>query len=100
MMKYLQRSVLILIVAALTFLWSGGMVSAYTAADIKGFLTGTPYNDDEDAEECSLEPAGSGTPNNATGSNLDYAGRPILTDAQLQAIQDNQPIYQQAAEQV
>lgn len=50
-----------------------------------------------DRATCSL-----GTGASVTGStnNLDYAGRPILTDAQLQAIQQNQSIYQQAAQQI
>lgn len=33
------------------------------------------------------------------GLNKDYAGNQILTDAQLQAIRQNQPTYQQAAQQ-
>lgn len=33
------------------------------------------------------------------GSNKDYAGRPILTDAQIKAIGDNQHTYEKAAKQ-
>lgn len=36
----------------------------------------------------------------SNGSNRDYAGRPILTQGQLQAIAQNQSVYQQAAQQV
>lgn len=33
-------------------------------------------------------------------ANVDYAGRPVLNQGQLQLISQNQPVYQQAADQV
>lgn len=62
----------------------------YDGSPVSGGCTGSPTSDSA--------PAGSST--TAQGSNLDYAGHPILDQGQLAAIAQNQPVYQQAAQQV
>src|ERR1700741_432733 len=68
-------------------------------SNIEGILIGASYyipNFDGSAS-CSISTAPTTGSTAGTQSNLDYAGRHILTDAQLAAIKVNQPIYEQAA---
>lgn len=51
------------------------------------------YNPD-DTGTCSV----SGGTGFSAKDNLDYAGNTVITEAQMQAISNNQPIYQEAAE--
>ncbi len=55
------------------------------------------YDDTIPVDFCSTS-----SDSSATGqlNNQDYAGRPILTDAQVQAINENRRFYEQAANQV
>lgn len=56
------------------------------------------YFDAEQSAFCNLattDPTAGGS-----NTNIDYAGNPILSDAQLAAIGENTPTYQQAAQQV
>lgn len=71
---------------------SADTTSGYTQRQL--YQLGINYFDINDGGDTSSTSCGGG------GNNTDYAGRPILTSAQLQAIQENQSIYQQAAEQV
>lgn len=71
--------------------------SAYAQTSIYKTLE-TPFYDPNGgtlASSCSGNIGG----NSTAQSNLDYAGRPILNQGQLQAVAQNQPTYQQAAQQ-
>lgn len=51
-------------------------------------------------DPCSGETTGECSVSSSIGSNLDYAGRPVFTQAQLKAIGENQSFYEKAASQV
>src|SRR5690606_14943390 len=50
------------------------------------------FNIEDNPLVCSSQPVES-------GSNLDYRGDPVFNEAQLQAINENRPIYEQAAQE-
>ena len=74
---------------------------ALSPAQLKTHRSGVWYfNVDRDNNVCSNESSTSTSQAESAGTNLDYAGNPVLSEAQLEAIRQNQSIYEQAATQV
>jgi hypothetical protein len=71
---------------------------AITSEQRRLFRQRVLYVDYFDQAVCPIASTNAAQP--GTNTNIDYKGDPILTDAQLQAIQKNQPVYQQAAQKV
>ena len=59
----------------------------------------SPFYDPDSTSSSNTSCSSTTTTSTNTASNLDYAGRPILNQGQLQAISQNQATYQQAAQQ-
>lgn len=108
--KTIVRSVAILLVAIVLAGFNfSSYANAVTRGDINSLMNNTPFFDPNDNTQlaCSITPVTASNSSIGTtatavpvsASNLDYAGRTVLSEAQLSQIQQNQPVYQQAAQQ-
>jgi hypothetical protein len=98
-MKYsiFKRSLQALSILLILVLVGGSSrVSAISQDDFNAIYGDHTYYQDVTATSCSGTSTSSSTP--APGAGLDYAGNPIFTEAQSQAIKDNQHFYESAAQ--
>jgi len=72
--------------------------SAYAETNIYKTLETPFYDPNSTASTCSA--AAGSTSSTGSATNLDYAGMPILNQGMLQALSQNEPTYQQAAQQI
>lgn len=88
---------LVLAAMSVVILSPATIVSALPQSQKDLFQDGVYYYDYNQSQVCSA--VGVPADKNA-GSNADHAGNPILNEQQFAAIAENQPAYQQAADQV
>lgn len=87
-----------------TLLGNSLTASAYTVYDQRDAIRQTPFfNFEEVPASCSIAPptaeigGGESSGDEATGDNKDYAGRPVFTQAELDSINANKSVYEEAA---
>lgn len=94
--NFVQNRITIYILVCLGLLvLAPAIVHALPASQREIFEKGVYYYDYNQGLACNALGV---EPDINAGTNTDYAGNQILTDAQWSTIQANQPIYQQAAE--
>lgn len=82
------------------FVLAPSVALAITSAQRQVFNEGIYYFNTETSADSCAPLAASPSSSTAQPSNLDYAGRTILNQGELKALNDNAPTYQQAASQV
>ncbi|MCA9329142.1 CHAP domain-containing protein [Candidatus Saccharibacteria bacterium] len=106
-LKTLQKTLYILTVLIILFSTVPKKSYAITKCDLDDILNGWSNYDscieDSDCTESAsfVEPTGNkinDVPATVSASNTDYAGRQVITDAQLKKIEENAPFYKSSAD--
>lgn len=93
---YFRKIALLLVVGGVTITNTTGAVFALSESANRALNYGANWFNPESAGSLYCE-VSTGI---SSATNFDYAGNQILSDAQIAAIQENSPIYKQAAQKV